>query len=56
MTNREIGESLGIATRTVGVHVSHILEKVGVSKRSEIAAHVARREALDGVSPTPASA
>ena len=33
----------GIAARTVGVHVTHILDKLDVSKRSEIAAHVARR-------------
>jgi DNA-binding CsgD family transcriptional regulator len=45
LTNREIGDSLGIAPRTVGVHVTHILEKLGVSKRSQIAAHVARHEA-----------
>jgi DNA-binding CsgD family transcriptional regulator len=45
LTNREIGASLGIAPRTVGVHVTHILDKLDLSTRSEIAAHVARREA-----------
>jgi len=42
-TNREIGNELHIAPRTVGVHVSHILEKLCVSRRSEIATYVARR-------------
>ena len=42
-TNREIGEELHIAPRTVGVHVSHILGKLRVSRRSEIATYVARR-------------
>jgi DNA-binding CsgD family transcriptional regulator len=44
-TNREIGDELRIAPRTVGVHVSHVLEKLRVSRRSEIAAYVARRSA-----------
>ncbi len=44
-TNRQIGDELLIAPRTVGVHVSHILDKLRVSKRSEIAAYVARRPA-----------
>jgi len=42
-TNREIGDELRISPRTAGVHVSHILDKLRVSKRSEIAAYVARR-------------
>ncbi len=44
-TNREIGDELRIAPRTAGVHVSHILDKLRVSKRSEIAAYIARRTA-----------
>ena len=44
-TNRQIGDELVIAPRTVGVHVSHILDKLRVSKRSEIAAYVARQRA-----------
>ena len=44
-TNREIGDELRISPRTAGVHVSHILDKLHVSKRTEIAAYVARRTA-----------
>lgn len=45
LTNRQIGDELRIAARTVGVHVSHVLDKLRVSKRSEIAAYIARRPA-----------
>ena len=37
-TNREIGERLFIAPKTVGVHVGNILSKLGVSGRVEAAA------------------
>ena len=37
-TNRQIGETLFIGERTVGVHVSNILRKLGVSGRTEAAA------------------
>ncbi|MFF5209512.1 AAA family ATPase [Streptosporangium sp. NPDC000396] len=43
--NREIGERLFIAQKTVSVHVSNILGKLGVSSRTQAAA-VARREGL----------
>ena len=32
-TNREIAERLYISPRTVGVHISHILEKLGIRSR-----------------------
>jgi DNA-binding CsgD family transcriptional regulator len=40
-TNREIAAELFISARTAGVHVSHILEKLGASTRTEaaVAAH-----------------
>lgn len=44
-TNREIGEILYIAPKTVSVHVSNILRKLGVSNRTA-AAGLARREGL----------
>lgn len=45
MTNAQIAESLFISQKTVSVHVSHILEKFGVSSRVE-AAGVAHRLGL----------
>lgn len=42
-TNAEIGQRLYISTRTVGVHVGHILNKLGATKRSEIAAQAVRK-------------
>ena len=48
-SNRQIGEQLYMAESTAGVHVSHILGKLGVTRRSEAAA-VAHRMGLFGVS------
>lgn len=45
LPNREIGERLFIAQKTVSVHVSNILGKLGASSRTQAAA-VARREGL----------
>ena len=42
-TNAEIGQRLYISTRTIGVHVGHILNKLGATKRSEIAAQAVRK-------------
>ncbi|MEA2310714.1 MAG: hypothetical protein QOE28_682 [Solirubrobacteraceae bacterium] len=42
MTNRQIAEQLFIAPKTAGLHVSHILAKLGVSNRTQ-AAEVAHR-------------
>jgi DNA-binding NarL/FixJ family response regulator len=56
-SNREIGESLGIATRTVGLFVSSILAKLGARSRTEAVA-IAQREGLlrpPGLSTPPAS-
>jgi DNA-binding CsgD family transcriptional regulator len=40
LTNPAIGERLGLSPRTVGAHVEHILAKLGVSRRAEIATWV----------------
>jgi predicted ATPase/DNA-binding CsgD family transcriptional regulator len=37
-TNREIGEALFVSTRTVEKHVEHVMNKLGVGSRAEIAA------------------
>jgi non-specific serine/threonine protein kinase len=50
LTNREIGERLFIAERTVDTHVAHILAKLGCASRSQVAAIVAASQAA---SPMP---
>jgi DNA-binding CsgD family transcriptional regulator len=42
-TNREIAAALTIAPRTASAHIEHILRKLGVARRAQIAAWVARR-------------
>ena len=39
MKNREIAESLNIATGTVKIHLMHIFEKTGIRDRFELALH-----------------
>ncbi|MFN8192990.1 MAG: AAA family ATPase [Nocardioidaceae bacterium] len=46
-TNGEIGRQLFISTKTVSVHVSNILGKLGASGRTEAAALARRRGLLD---------
>lgn len=43
-TNREIAERLVIAPKTASAHVEHILAKLGVGRRAEIAAWVSRQQ------------
>jgi len=42
MTNRQIGEQLFLAEKTVKNYVSNVLAKLGMSRRSEAAAYAAR--------------
>jgi len=42
MTNREIGEKLSLAEKTIKNYVSNLLGKLGMSRRSEAAAYAAR--------------
>ena len=42
MTNRQIGESLFLAEKTVKNYVSNLLAKLGMSRRTEAAAYAAR--------------
>jgi DNA-binding CsgD family transcriptional regulator/tetratricopeptide (TPR) repeat protein len=46
LTNPEIGAELTVAPKTVAAHVEHILAKLGVGRRSEIAAWAASRAVL----------
>ena len=43
-TNREIATMLSIAPKTVAAHVEHILAKLGVSRRAQIAAWAATQQ------------
>ena len=43
-TNRQIGRALGIAEKTVEVHVHHVIAKLGAQSRAEVAAWVAGRQ------------
>lgn len=45
MTNRQIGESLHLAEKTVKNYVSSLLAKMGMERRTQAAAYVARRDA-----------
>jgi len=42
-TNREIGELLFLSEKTVKNYVSRILDKLGLSRRAEAAAYMAKR-------------
>ncbi|MGH8968024.1 MAG: helix-turn-helix domain-containing protein, partial [Actinomycetes bacterium] len=47
LTNREIGDRLSIARRTTETHVDHILTKLGVSNRTQIATWILRNPVGD---------
>ncbi|WP_181923872.1 helix-turn-helix transcriptional regulator [Streptomyces inhibens] len=46
-SNPEIADRMYISRRTVGSHVSHILRKLGMTSRVELATEVIRRKNLD---------
>ncbi|MCW3489589.1 response regulator [Dethiobacter alkaliphilus] len=46
-TNKEIGRELFLSEKTVRNHVSRILDKLGVSNRSQAAAFMARRSVIE---------
>jgi len=48
LTNRQIGERLFISGKTVSVHVSNVLAKLGVTSRAEAVAVAHRRGLLAG--------
>ena len=47
-TNREIGDSLKLAEKTVKNYVSTILSKLEVARRAEAAAYLARKTTTPG--------
>ncbi|BDG62197.1 response regulator [Caldinitratiruptor microaerophilus] len=50
-TNREIGEVLYLSEHTVKNYISRLFEKLGLSRRSEAAAYLARYERRVGLGP-----
>ncbi|MGI8574962.1 MAG: response regulator [Egibacteraceae bacterium] len=48
LTNRSIGEQIGLAEKTVKNYVSSILSKMHMSRRTEAAAHLAEHRARQG--------
>ncbi|HEY4226952.1 MAG TPA: LuxR C-terminal-related transcriptional regulator [Candidatus Limnocylindrales bacterium] len=54
LTNAQIGEELFVSPKTVSAHVEHILAKLGVARRTEIATWVASI-ALPHSAPAPSS-
>jgi DNA-binding CsgD family transcriptional regulator len=43
MTSPQIGARLFVSPRTVQTHISHVLRKLGLSSRVELAAEMSRR-------------
>lgn len=46
MSNREIGNALGIAEKTVKNHITSLLAKMGLQRRTQVAAWVAAQRAV----------
>ena len=55
LTNKEIAEEMFLAEKTVKNYVSNVLAKMGMSRRSEAAAYVARVDAEKGSAELPES-
>ncbi|HEY8178029.1 MAG TPA: AAA family ATPase [Candidatus Limnocylindria bacterium] len=53
MTNAQIGAELSVAPKTVSAHVEHILAKLGVARRTEVAAWAASLRTAE--QPQPAT-
>jgi hypothetical protein len=53
MTNRQIGEQLFLAEKTVKNYVSNLLSKLGMSRRTEAAAYAARLSERRRQHPAP---
>jgi two-component system response regulator DevR len=49
LTNRQIGERMHLAEKTVKNYVSSLLAKMGMERRTQAAAYVARRDAEKGL-------
>ena len=49
MKNKEVGDSLGIRTGTVKIHLKHIFEKTGIRGRYGLALRGLKKKGLSGV-------
>jgi DNA-binding NarL/FixJ family response regulator len=50
-TNKQIAESLYVSEKTARNHVSHILEKLGLARRSEAAAYAVEHKLVPPKTP-----
>ena len=50
LTNRQIARHMGLSEKTIKNYVSHVLTKLGMTRRSEAAAFMARVHAMTGSS------
>jgi DNA-binding NarL/FixJ family response regulator len=50
-SDREIAAALSISPKTVGLHVSHLLAKLGVPSRAAAVAHIHRHRFAETLSP-----
>jgi DNA-binding NarL/FixJ family response regulator len=53
LTDRQIAEQLVITEGTAGVHVSHILDKLGLHRRAEISAWAVRHGLVTNADAAP---
>ncbi|MDT3768128.1 response regulator [Gleimia hominis] len=53
LSNREIGEKLGVAEKTVKNHITSLLSKMGLQRRTQVAAWVAGQRAAAWRNQTP---
>jgi len=56
MTNAQIGAELSVSPKTVSAHVEHILAKLGVARRTEVAAWAAGIRPADQPQPAAVAA
>ena len=55
LTNRQVGERLFISAKTVSVHMSNVLSKLGVSGRAEAVAVAHQRGLIEASGPASAT-
>jgi len=56
MTNAQIAAELFVSPKTVSAHIEHILAKLGVARRAEVAAWAATIRAAERPAASPVGA